>query len=311
MSQEATLNKNKGRHAYLILAHTEFELLRLLIKSLDDPRNDIFVHLDAKVEQLPELETKQSRLYFLSERYDVFWGDVSVLRAEFALFREAYTQSLSYGGYMYYHLLSGVDLPLKSQDYIHNFFAQHEGKEFIGFYRGAERERDICRKVQRFHLFPRSFRPDGQLNTLLKRIIRAVCIRLQEWFAYQRHTEIHFDKGTQWLSITQALTAELLRHEGAIVSLYDNSFCSDEIAIHTYVANSPFMSRVFDLCDEGLSCMRHIGWEQGKLRDFEAKDFAILAHSPALFARKFNSRDMAFIYKVLSLSAKSTQEDSL
>ena len=36
------------RHAYLILAHKNFGQLRKLIELLDDPRNDIFVHVDAK-----------------------------------------------------------------------------------------------------------------------------------------------------------------------------------------------------------------------------------------------------------------------
>lgn len=36
------------KHAYLIVAHNEFELLKLLIASLDDERNDIYVMVDAK-----------------------------------------------------------------------------------------------------------------------------------------------------------------------------------------------------------------------------------------------------------------------
>lgn len=35
------------------------------------------------------------------------------------------------GKYDYYHLLSGKDFPLQSQDYIHNFFKQNEGMEFV------------------------------------------------------------------------------------------------------------------------------------------------------------------------------------
>lgn len=49
---------------------------------------------------------------------DVRWGDISVVDAEFALFDEAYRR----GEYSYYHLLSGVDMPLKTQNYIHRFF---------------------------------------------------------------------------------------------------------------------------------------------------------------------------------------------
>ena len=52
---------------------------------------------------------------------DVRWGDISVVDAEFALFDEAYRR----GEYSYYHLLSGVDMPLKTQNYIHRFFEKN------------------------------------------------------------------------------------------------------------------------------------------------------------------------------------------
>lgn len=33
------------KHAYLILAHNEFVILERLIQSIDDERNDIYIHL--------------------------------------------------------------------------------------------------------------------------------------------------------------------------------------------------------------------------------------------------------------------------
>ena len=48
----------------------------------------------------------------------VYWGDISLVKVEYLLFESA----LSHGPYAYYHLLSGTDLPIKSQDYIHAFF---------------------------------------------------------------------------------------------------------------------------------------------------------------------------------------------
>ena len=47
------------KHAFLILAHTEFEVLKLLVSCLDDPRNDIFIHFDRKVPALPEIRTQK------------------------------------------------------------------------------------------------------------------------------------------------------------------------------------------------------------------------------------------------------------
>ncbi len=37
-----------GKHAYLIMAHNQWECLFELLKALDDPRNDIFLHIDKK-----------------------------------------------------------------------------------------------------------------------------------------------------------------------------------------------------------------------------------------------------------------------
>lgn len=37
-----------GKHAYCILAHNDAYCLKSLTRLLDDPRNDIFIHLDSK-----------------------------------------------------------------------------------------------------------------------------------------------------------------------------------------------------------------------------------------------------------------------
>lgn len=289
------------RHAYLILAHGEYQLLSLLVERLDDPRNDIYIHIDRKTASLPQLQTKQARLSLIEERHDVRWGDVSVVEAEFALFRAAHKESQGGRNYSYYHLLSGVDLPIKTQDYIHRFFEEHAGQEFIGFYNGVDLATDLERKVQRRHLFARDFRGVG-LVWQCKRVLRALYMRMQSLVGVRRYPDIKFAKGTQWLSISEALVGSLIQNEQSIVSLYEGTFCSDEIAIHTFVASSPFMSRVYMPSDEARSSMRHIGWHQGQLIDFSARDMDSLRHSEALFARKFNCRDMSFIREVLELS---------
>ena len=83
---------------------------------LDDERNDIYLHIDKKV-VLGSLEQDlfrlaKARLFVLEQRLDVRWGDISVVKAELLLLETASMK----GPYDYYHLLSGVDLPIKSQD---------------------------------------------------------------------------------------------------------------------------------------------------------------------------------------------------
>ena len=62
------------KHAYLILAHNEPELLSLLIERLDDARNDIYIHFDRKLTVLPDVKTRHAGLYILKDRVDVRWA---------------------------------------------------------------------------------------------------------------------------------------------------------------------------------------------------------------------------------------------
>lgn len=143
------------RHAFLILAHNEFQILKILLSMLDDGRNDIYLHIDKKV-VLGPLEQDlfrlaKARLFVLEQRLDVRWGDISVVKAELLLLETASMK----GPYDYYHLLSGVDLPIKSQDYIHHFFEKNKGYEFVPYSCGEANLKDLERKVFKYHLFCR------------------------------------------------------------------------------------------------------------------------------------------------------------
>ena len=257
------------KHAFLILAHNEFEVLRRLATCLDDERNDIFIHFDKKVTDLPALSTHRAGLYVLEKRVDVRWGAPSMVEAELALFDTA----LEKAPYQYYHLLSGVDLPIKSQDYIHHFFDEHHGQEFIG-YTWTQMPPDFARKVRGWHLFPEDFK-----------------------------------KGSQWVSVTEQMARYFVNHRDWIHSIFRNTFCCDELVMQTLAWNSPFRDKLFNTEDDGKGCMRLIGWrctpdgKQLTLQDWSAADFKQIKASPALFARKFNGRDVAFLDKICELCA--------
>ena len=268
------------KHAYLILAHSSFDLLRLLISRLDDERNDIFVHIDKKVKDLPELYVEKAKLFMLDNRIDVRWGDWTVVEAEYVLFEAA----VSHGPYQYYHLLSGVDLPVKSQDYIHSFFERNDGKEFIG-YTLTEITPEVVRKVQRWHLFPGDFKN----SSIVKRALRAAYIRIQEVLGIYRNRNIDFKKGSQWVSVTDAMARHFLAHRAWALKVFSHSFCSDEMIFQTLAWQPPFREKLYNTTDDGTGCLRAIGWRDGQLIDWMPEDWPRLVASEALFARKFNS----------------------
>lgn len=289
------------RHAYLILAHGDFELLQLLVSALDHERNDIYIHVDSKVELLPQLTVARSGLYLLEERVDVRWGSVRMLEAEFALWRAAVAR----GPYGYYHLLSGADLPLRSPDEIDAFFEVHKGQEFIG-YSQYDYSKEVERKILRYHLYSDHFKGRGILFKT-RRVVRALFMRFQELVGWRRHRGINFKKGTQWVSITHDLVLYLLSKEEETIRMYQHTFCCDEVMVQTWAWNEPrFRVAIFDAYDEGHGCMRYINWRDNQLPDFIIDDLPALQATSALWARKFSSNDKELVEAVLSLSRNAS-----
>ncbi len=62
--------------------------------------------------------------------------------------------ALKQGKYEYLHLLSGCDLPLKDQDYIHGFFnSLKKGINLVGFAQGEFNKNDLAEKTDYYHFF--------------------------------------------------------------------------------------------------------------------------------------------------------------
>ena len=283
------------KHAYLIIAHNEFEVLECLVRALDDVRNDIYIHFDRKLEAYPAFRTRYAGLFVLTERVDVRWGDLSVVEAEYALFEAACQR----GRYEYYHLLSGVDIPLKTQDFIHDFFEKHKGKEFVGYSQGNI-DAHITRKVQRYHLFPKHFKETKGWKAFGRKCLRAAFLRLQIVLGIKRNRGLSFKKGSQWVSITHDLMAYLLTQKKQVLDTYHHTFCSDEIFVQTICWNSPFRNRIYDRFDDGRGCMRMINWKGNQLIELEDKDYDKLMQSEALFARKFSSKHIGVVNKIVN-----------
>ena len=286
------------KHAYLILAHNEPELLSLLVERLDDVRNDIYIHFDRKLSILPDIKTQHAGLYILKDRVDVRWADVSMLEAEYKLFHAVVDSGSQYS---HHHLISGVDLPLKNQDYIHSFFAQHQGKEFVGLHQRPMNSH-ADRALHYWHPFTRSFRGSGCVFAI-KRILRYLVVQTQILLGIRRNTTIPFHKGGQWVSITRELIDYLLEQEDRAFTIFSRTFGADEYFVPTLIWDTPFMERLFDATDESRGAMRYIGWRaDGQLIDFTSQDLPALQQTEYLFARKFNSRDKAFLQEILALS---------
>ena len=276
------------RHAWLIMAHGNFPILEKQLRFLDSENADFFIHIDAKVKHFDfdrfRAIPQKSRVTF-TDRIRVSWGHVSQIEAELILLRAALP-----GGYDYYHLLSGVDVPVKSRAYIEAYFDAHNGTNFLHFQHAAinREHRDRSRyyyPLQRLNI----------QNRAVRLALRRATVFLQRPFVDRTKTHpagTVLQKGANWFSITRPLAEYVLSKEDWIQETFRSSFCCDEVFIQTLVMSSPFQDTLPPeyYGDDHKNCLRYVDWQRGKPYTFTDADFDELIHTgePYLFARKFS-----------------------
>ena len=274
------------KHAYLIMAHHQFDFLKELLLELDDVRNDIYLHIDKKVKDFDfqgfSTLLQHSRLIF-TDRVDVHWGGYSQIACELTLLKAA-----APGHYAYYHLLSCADFPLKTQDEIHAFFEAHAGQEFLhSDTPPSEVPQHVRERISLYHFFRESSNPLAEpADMVLTKIQRLLGInRLKK-------EGIQIQKGANWFSITDGFVQYALRQEDWIEKHFRHSVCADELFLQTLAVNSDFIERVYDPYgdDNSLGNLRYVDWKRGNGNSpytFQDEDREFLESLPHLFARKF------------------------
>ena len=287
------------KHAYLIIAHTNFGQLKKLLTLLDDFRNDIFILFDEKssVEFSDFNQVCQKSTVQFTDRICVNWGGFSQVKAEMILFKTAAQTD----EYSYYHLLSGVDLPIKSQDYIHHFFEKNKGYEFVPYSCGEANLKDLERKVFKYHLFCRYYKIPPRIFKKQVQSLRINFLKLQDFFHYNRPKEIEFKKGSNWVSITHELLTIILAQKSFILRRFKNVCCGDEIFLQSILWNSERRSHIYPGSEQLNAGLRAIDWERGNPYVWKMEDLQYLLETEHLFARKFDSQNMDVVIKIREL----------
>lgn len=288
------------KHAYCIIAHNEIEVLKLLISLIDDRRNDIYLHIDKKVQDSAffNLSTQYSKIYYTKKRIDIRWGDFSQIEAELTLFEEASQKAT----YSYYHLLSGVDLPIKSQNYIHEFFNMNSGKEFIGICSSKMDENNILERTEHYHILTKYYK-SHRIPRLISHYLRESFLAFQRKLGIRRKFDITMKKGPNWVSVTQEMVAYVLSKKQYIFKKFKYIPCVDEHFLQSLAWNSNFKNNIFITNDEYISCMREIDWKRGTpyIWGQHKDDIKLLADSQKLFARKFSSKYPQILIEIKEL----------
>lgn len=292
------------KHAFLIIAHNNWWQLKQLISMLDYPDNDIYVHIDKKSTSFSKDEflniTKYSNLSIYQE-YEVFWGGFSLIEVELFLGKKAQKT-----GYDYYHYISGSDLPLKSNSFIHDFFEEHKGCEFIQYDDfKLENDPEISRRTRLYHFlqnYRRRYKEKykNDFFTFIERVLLLLQIRLRVNRTKDNPYKIRY--GSQWVSITNDLMKTVLEKQNYIEKTFKYTNCSDELFIQTIAYNCGFKDRLYKK-QGNTDNLRFIDWARGSNGNpytFKIEDYDVLSKTDALFARKFSETvDKDIIKKIV------------
>lgn len=277
-----------GKHAYLIMAHHQFEILEKTLQLLDDVRNDFFIHIDSKTQSVDfealRSKVRYSKIFFI-DRMSVNWGGYSMIRCELALLSAA----TSAGHYAYYHLLSGVDLPIKRKEEIFAFFDKDAQTEYVHFAEVPPRD-EIMERISKYHLCMEMNR-----RNLFVRIQKRFFVAAQKLLHVNRtaREKEQYAYGANWFSITDAFARYVLEYKKWIAKHFKHSNCADELFLQTIVVNSDFLPNVY-ACKQQMqlndyhAIMRAIDWERGQPYVYRMEDLEPLLQSDYLFARKFD-----------------------
>lgn len=275
------------KHAYLLLVHKNPKQIKKLLELLDHELNDIFIHIDKRSDMTPALfegVCKKSRLVSIP-RIDVQWGGTSIMNAEFELLRAAVP-----GVYRYYHLLSGMDLPIKSQDDIHKFFEENDGREFLTLWPNNKQT------FESFHY--RTIFPENNRFILAKKI-KAIYRFIEKKLNKTVNNGIQEKFASQWFSITHDFARFILDNEKWAKKVFHLTSQTDELFVPTLLFRSPFAKNLYDANEykekqgthEGGS-LRFIDWTgEGIIRHpktFRTEDFDRIMKSGCFWARKFD-----------------------
>lgn len=219
------------RVAFLILAHHYPEQLRRLLHTLDDPRFDLFVHVDAKADiQQFRFDTYQlrcSQLKIIHERIHSYWGDISLLEAMLVLYRNALAEK----EYDWFVTLSGEDYPILSNDAICDYLQQ---------------QKDDCICLTKLHLEERIRKywfwkiPNRFLGQLIRKSLYVVGIRKKSTLIVDGK-KWRVCVASQWHALRRANVEHVLSvldDHPEILKYFRYSHAPDEMVIPTILYNS-------------------------------------------------------------------------
>ncbi|MBL7719752.1 MAG: hypothetical protein JNL72_12995 [Flavipsychrobacter sp.] len=279
--------------AILILAHKNPGQLRLLVNRLKQDF-EVYLHFDTASSISSEI-TEEEHVHILQQRYRTSWGSFNIVLAELELLRSALSHNCDY-----YMLISGQDLPIKSNKAIATFVEQHYADHIECHplpldYWGAQGG------LERMTLYWESTAMHDTVINLPVRAAMKVVRGVQKILGLKRKVKSKLYGGSQWFNLTRETVKSVLSfidENPWFLKQFHHSRASDELFIQTavmHVAQTITNSR-------DSRHYRYFDWKTGPTypRILSMNDYQSFMSSENLFARKFDEKvESTVIHRVM------------
>lgn len=274
------------RIAHLILTHKNPAQLERLIRSMDHPQFDLYVHLDKKTDLSTFAHLESDRVIFLKNRTSVFWAGWGTIQATLNGFRE-----IPVDEYIYINVISGQDFPVLSANEIYTYLKARAGTEFIACESIDDEWKEAAPRVRDYHLInwriPGKHRLEKVLNKILPR---------------RKYPLDHQIVGrANWFTLTPGAVhyiLDFLKKHPEVARYYWYCWGADEFIFATILYNSAFREKI----EYNLVYVDWTGQKEGHPRILGAEDFSKIKASGKLFARKMDMEKDQLIFQLIEES---------
>lgn len=298
------------RHAFLIIAHNNWDQLKQVLKTMDYKDVDFYIHVNSKVDGPDKNEFKNicsnSEICF-SDRVPIIWGDFGICHASLVLIECARKNK----EYDYYHLFTGSDLPLVSISQLDKWFEKNKyanpSKGMMTNYVDAS----VASKkmLQRVSCYNYCVPLWGNNNAFIRKIGTSTdhLLRIfQMMLGVNRFKkdQIVIYKGSPWWSISKEFAKYIIGKRQWIEDRFSkNTFAADEYAIQTVLMNSDFKDTVYEPQNGENKNLRLIDFNggngYGSPRIWRIEDEKQINTTANLFARKFDTHIDKDIFNIV------------
>lgn len=290
--------------AYLILAHSDPIELRYLCDRL--VRNaDVYVHINKKV-NISQFEQEigkincDNKIELIDHREKVNWGGFSIVKATMNLLERAL--SFKYDRLI---LLTGADYPIKTDEYIYQYFENNCQTNFISAQKLDRSSHNLCGYKHYRDCLPIS----KICSFLIKYFPKCKFIQRKDYYLQDDKKYNLWGISPKW-ALTQDCASYVLnfyKENDKFNRYFEFSHAPDDFYFATVIMNSPYKITVDNSVD-----LFYTEWlpENKGAKTLTIVDYDKLEKQDCLFAKKFFSTDSEELINRLE-SLNCTIEDNI